>query len=259
MMIAVVVPLACGGVSQEQRERSVREYELAVSLYRDERNLRGAIVALERALRLDPGNAEAHLLLGQFYGASELYDRAEPHLRRAVELFAAQVEDDPEKYARLSEARSALGEALTNLGRAAEAVPLLREVVRDVHYPSPHLALANLGHAYLALGQYRQAVQVLERAAGARANFCVAHYRLGEAFFRLNDDGRALTSLDRALSATEQGCDRIQQAWRLRGEVHVRLHRPDAARADFAHCRDMSPQTRDGRECASLLRTQEAP
>src|SRR3954465_2120344 len=95
---------ACTGVGEENRGRSQREYELAVSLYRDERNVRGALVSLERSLQLDPDNAEAHLLVGQLYGESALCGRAEPHLRRAVELFTRIAADDPEKIARLDEA-----------------------------------------------------------------------------------------------------------------------------------------------------------
>src|SRR5260221_7393861 len=103
---------ACSPVSEENAQRSQREYELAVGLYRDERNVQGALVALERSLHLDPTNAEAHLLLGQMYGESGLYDRAEPQLRRAAELFAHEAADDPSKFARLGEARNSLGAAL---------------------------------------------------------------------------------------------------------------------------------------------------
>ncbi len=246
-------------MTEESRGRSQREYELAVSLYRDERNVRGALVALERSLQLDPENAEAHLLVGQLYGESALYDRAEPHLRRAVELFTRLAADDPEKLARMDEAKNSLGAALVNLGRAQEALPLLREVVADVHYTSPHLALGNLGMAYLAVHQYPQAVETLQRAVAVRPDFCVGHYRLGEAYLRLNDDLHALESLDRALNNPAAGCNRIQPALRVRGEVHAHLHQPDAARQDFARCRDLNPNTRDGRECAAQLRTSEAP
>lgn len=251
--------MSCTGATEENRGRSQREYELAVSLYRDERNVRGALVALERSLQLDPDNAEAHLLVGQLYGESALYDRAEPHLRRAVALFTRLAVDDPEKLARLDEAKNSLGAALVNLGRSQEALPMLREVVADVHYPSPHLALGNLGMAYSAVRQYPQAIETLQRAVAIRPDFCVGHYRLGEAYLHLNDDLHALESLDRALNNPAAGCNQIQPALRVRGEVHVHLHQPDAARTDFARCRDLNPNTRDGRECASQLRTSEAP
>lgn len=258
-VLCFLILSACSGVSDENRGRSQREYELAVSLYRDERNVRGALVSLERSLQLDPDNAEAHLLVGQLYGESALYDRAEPHLRRAVELFTRIAADDPEKIARLDEAKNSLGAALVNLGRPAEAVALLHDLVNDVHYTSPHLALGNLGMAYLALHQYAQASDVLQRAVAVRPDFCVGHYRLGEAYLRLNDDVHALESLDRALNNPAAGCNRIQPALRIRGEVHVHLHQPDAAREDFAHCRDVNPNSQDGRDCAAQLRTSEAP
>jgi tetratricopeptide (TPR) repeat protein len=247
---------ACSGVSEEQRGRSQREYELAVSLYRDERNVRQALVALERAIQLNSENAEAHLLLGQLYGESELYDRALPHLRRAVEILRSQAAEDPERGAIYGEARNSLGAALVATGRAQEALPILRELAADVHYPSQHLAHANLGMAYLAMRQYRDAVRVLERAVAGRPDFCVGQYRLGEAYLHLEDYGRALEALDRALNSRATGCDRIQPALRARGEVHARLHQPDAARADFTRCRDLGPDTQDGRECASMLRTE---
>jgi type IV pilus assembly protein PilF len=250
---------ACVGVSEERRTRSMREYELAVSLFGAERNTREAIVAAERALRDDPDNAEAHLLLGQIYGASALYDRAEPHLRRAAEIFRPQAEADPEKVAQLDEARNALAAALIALGRPSEAVVLLRGVIGDVHYASQHLALGNLGWALLTMHKYREAVPPLERSVALEPSFCVGQYRLGEAFLRLNEYGRALEALDRGLQTRQPGCDRIQQAYRVRGEVHAQLHQPDPARSDFTRCRDLAPETRDGRECAALLRTAEGP
>jgi tetratricopeptide (TPR) repeat protein len=249
----------CAGASDENRQRSEREYELAVSLYRDEHNAQSALVTLERSLQLDPANAEAHLLMGNLFGEAELYHRAEPHLRRAVELFAHEAEDDPEKLARLGEARNALAAALVNLNRPAEAVTVLQQVVGDVHYPSQHLALANLGQAYVALHRYPEAVAVLERAVGARPDFCVGFFRLGDAYLRMDDYGHALAALDHALSNNAPGCSRIQPALRDRGEVHARLHQPDAAREDFARCRDLNPSTRDGRDCAAQLRTSESP
>ncbi len=251
---------ACvAGVSEETRTRSRNEYELAVSIYRDEHNPRGALAALERAIRLDPDNAEAHLLLGQLFGESGMYDRAAPSLRRAVEIFLREVVDDPEKFARLGEARNSLAAALINLGRPQEALDILRPVTEDVHYPNQHLAMANTGQALIALHRYPAAIVALQRAVAIRPDFCLGHYRLGEAYAGSNDLAHALPALDRALSSPGNGCDRIQPAFRLRGEVHARLHQPDAARADFTRCRDLGPDSRDGRDCASQLRTAEAP
>ncbi len=250
---------ACVTVTDEMRQQSQRRYELAVNLLRSENQSRPALVELERAVRLDPDNAEAHLLIGQIYGGSGMYAQAEGPLRRAVTLLRAASAEDPAQRASFGEARNSLAAVLINLQRPAEALPLLLELSRDVYYPQPHLALSNLGQAYLALGRAPEAVSVLERAVANRREFCVGHYRLGEAYARTRDDARASASLDRALGAQGQGCDQIQPAFRLRGEVRARLHRAEDARADFSRCRELGADTQDGRSCAESLRSVEGP
>lgn len=258
-MSCVVALGGCAGVSDEMRQQSQRRYDLAVNLLRTENQPRPALVELERAVRLDPENGDAQLLIGQIYGGSGLYAQAEPALRRAVEVLRREAAEDPEKSAQFGEARNSLGAVLINLGRPEEALPLLLEVSQDVHYPQPHLALGNLGHAYLALRRYPDAVRVLERAVAARPEFCVGQYRLGEAYARMDDGPHALGALDRALSSRGQGCDRIQPAFRLRAELHLREHHGEQARADLNRCRELGPDTQDGRACAAQLRTVEGP
>lgn len=250
----------CTGANEEMRQQSTRRYELAVSLFRQENQPRAALVELERAVRLDPENADAHLLIGQIYGSSSMYSRAEGPLRRAVELLKVEAEEDPARRAPHGEARNSLAAVLINLQRAAEALPILIELTRDVYYPQPHLALANLGWAYLQLHQYADAARTLERSVTNRPDFCVGNYRLGEAYIRLNDDAHALAALDRALTTRAAGCNLLQGAWRLRGEVNARLHHSDEARSDFVRCRELAADTEDGRLCATALQAvTEAP
>jgi Tfp pilus assembly protein PilF len=251
--------LACSGANEESHQQSQRRYELAVSLFRQENQPRAALVELERAVRLDADNADAHLLIGQIYGGAAMYSRAEAPLRRAVELLRVEAEEDPSRRAAHGEARNSLAAVLINLERPAEALPILLELTRDVYYPQPHLALANLGLAYLALRQYTDAARQLERSVINRPDFCVGHYRLGEAFIRLNDDVHAIASLDRALGSNAQGCNLLQGAWRLRGEANARQHHTDEARNDFTRCRELAVDSEDGRACAAALRSVEAP
>lgn len=247
---------ACPGVTEEAVVRSQREYELAVSQYREERSPTSAIVTLERSLRSNPDNAEAHLLLGSILVIEhEQQARALPHLQRAVELLRRQSTEDLQLLTQYGEARNTYAATLIAVGRPDEAVPILTELSSDVHYPSRYLALGNLGLAHITARRYREAVDPLQRAVQQRGDFCVGSYRLGEAYLRLNDDAQALTALDRALSTRAEGCDRIQSAYRARGEAHTRLHHPDEALADFTRCRDLAPSTTEGRECASRLRT----
>ena len=248
-----VLLTACSGVSEEQRVRSTREYELAVSRFRDEHDVPGALVSLERAIKLNPDNADAHLTLGILYGA------AEQSLRKAVRLLTVEGADDPARLAVLGEAKNTLAAALVNLGRPSDAIPLLQDIIGDMHYQAQHLALANLGSAYLALGRFEEARSVLERAVSNRPEFCVGHFRLGTALFRLGQFEPALASLDRALADNQPACAGMQPAWRLRGELHAQLHQPDAARADFGRCQGLKPESNDGQFCSQALRTAGAP
>jgi hypothetical protein len=66
-------------------------------------------------------------------------------------------------------------------------------------------------------------------------------------------------ALDRALTSRGVGCDRIQPAFRLRAELHLRNRHRDRAREDLIRCRELGSDTQDGRACADLLRTVEGP
>jgi len=134
-------------VSEETRQQAQTDVNLGRGLYADEHDVRGAIVAWERAIRRDPENAEAHLYLGQVYGQQNLNDRAEPLLRRAVALYERQAVDDERQRAPLAESRNSLAVVLTNMGRHDEAIALLRQVTQEITYGSPHLAWGNLGLA----------------------------------------------------------------------------------------------------------------
>jgi len=224
-------------------------------MYRDEHNTQGAIVAVSRALRSDPNNAEAHRLLGIILGTDGRYAEAEPHLRRCVELLAQEAAQDPAKEYDLADARNTLAAVLLNLGRDEETIAVLQPVIGNYHFPDQHLPLANLGLAMLHQRRFQEAADVLDRAVVNRPDFCVGYYRLGEARYRLGDFGRALEALDRALDPRYTGCDRNQAAYRARGEVHARLHQLEAAQADFERCRDLDPRSQDGHECETQLRS----
>lgn len=254
-----VASLGCASaVTDEQRQRSLAEYRLAVA-QQNENNTAAALVSLERSLRTDPNNAESLLFLGQLYGASGEYTRAEQYLRRAVEVLTGQAAEDPERTEHLLEARNSLAAALTNTGHAQEAVTQLQQVVGDMHYRPQHLAQGNLGRAYLALRRFPEAQAAFDRAVSLQPNDCNDRYHLGLALLRMNEQGRALEAFDRALATTAQGCAQLQGAWRARGELRIQLHQAEPAREDLRRCRELAPNTEDGRACAALLRTEGTP
>jgi tetratricopeptide (TPR) repeat protein len=260
LTILVAAGWACSGVSEEARQQSAESVEHGLGYLREcdaqgRCNVSAAIVAWERAIRLNPDNADAHRYLGTQFGSEGRFERAETHLRRAVHLYERQSAEDERLRALLAESRVTLGVVLVNLGRADEAIPLFRAAIEEITYTSQHLAWGNLGWALLRKGRFQEAAEALQRAVAIQPNFCVGYARLGEALYRLNEYGRALEALDRALGTEQPGCDRLQGAWLDRARVRVQLHQPERAREDLQRCIALDATTPEGRACAELGRS----
>lgn len=224
-------------------------------MFAEEHNPSGAIVPLERAVRLDPEHAAAHAMLGLVFGQLGHFDRAEAPLRRAVELFTVQAPNNESLRAELADARNSLAVVLMNLNRYEEALPLLRAAVEEITYGSQHLALGNLGRVYIHLRRFPEAIEVLQRAVRRQPNFCVGNARLGEAFARSGDAAHALEALDRAVGTQASGCDQFQHAFLWRARARIDLHQPDEARQDIQRCIALGERTPEGQECATLGRS----
>ena len=194
-------------------------------------------------------------MLGLVYGRLGHFSRAEAPIRRAVELFAIQSVENESLRSSLADARNSLGVVLMNLGRHEEALPILRLATEEITYGSQHLALGNLGLAYIRRQRLPEAIEVLQRAVRRQPTFCVGNARLGEAYARSNDAPHALEALDRAIATTVAGCDQFQDAFLWRAKARIQLHQPDAAREDLQRCVTLGANTPEGQECASLGRS----
>lgn len=231
-------------------ERSIKEFQLAAGL-REEGQIAGAIDHLRKALELDSGNAEAHLLLGFIQMERRDYQTAERHLKSGIELLDKQKRDG----STLAEARNIYGLCLIELGRFEEATVVLRQSATDELNTAPHLAWGNLGLAQFHLREYQETVKSTMEAVRIQPRFCVGYYTMARALWhlqQLEDAERALvSSLEADPSCSES--PQLQGAWRLRGEVRARLgHRRDAI-ADLERCVELDPYSNDGRMCQSLL------
>lgn len=240
--------------------RSQADVNLGRGLYADEHNPRAAIVAWERAARLDPDNAEAHLYLGQVYGADlQMWDRAETELRRAVTLLQARAATEERDRSTLAEARNTLGVVLVHRGRYDQAIAVFLQVTAEVTYNAQHLAWGNLGWAYQHKGDNTRAVEALQRAVTLQPGFCLGFSRLAQAQFDLGHYAQALQAVEHALDPAHEGCDRQQSAWLTRARLHLQLHQPDQAREAISRCVALSATTEDGRACAALQPTATPP
>jgi tetratricopeptide (TPR) repeat protein len=174
-------------------------------------------------------NAWAHLGLGRVACARGYWAQSLPHLRQAAVSpntqkgawtllanvhtrlgndkegaramhKAAMLAADPEPPDQLLEALERLrvgkqahlarASKLLKQGRAAEAVVLLRDVVRD--YPDSASAWLGFGRALIGQEKYAFARQALERAVRLDPNLVEGHFYLGVALFQQGQPGAAL-------------------------------------------------------------------
>jgi Tfp pilus assembly protein PilF len=230
--------------------RSQREYELGVSLMRED-SLPQAFEHLLQAVRLDPQNAEAHHVLGVLFTARGDFAKAEQHLATAGRLA-----EDPSVEARpslRSEIRNSHGVLLIHQEKFDEAIVELRVAADDLLYTTPYLAWANLGLAFFEKHDYPKAIEALERAVRLQRDFCLGYLRLGQAYLATEDFTRAETALTRVVEVDNTTCNTTQEAWQMRGEARSHLGHAQDAATDFERCVELGQETVAGRACRGYL------
>jgi tetratricopeptide (TPR) repeat protein len=163
-----------------------KSYTLAGRIHSERQNWTAASDLFEKAISLDPRDADAWYFYGRTLYEANRFEDAIAKLSKASELKADQVrvhemlglarealgetaaaEADYKRAVRLARGASyrplyAYGAFLFKQGRAAESEPLLAEALRlnpdssDVHF--------ELGRLYLQLGRLKQALEVLQKA-----------------------------------------------------------------------------------------------
>ncbi|MFZ2005943.1 MAG: tetratricopeptide repeat protein [Stellaceae bacterium] len=126
----------------------------------DEDPIAEAEETIRNALLTDPANALAHLVYG-------LIHRARGDYHSALEAYSQAIELDQN----FALAYAHKGNALTLIGRPAEAVALVEHALRlNPHDPSIGIFYWVLGRANFFVGDYEQAVTWLHRSVQVRSN-----------------------------------------------------------------------------------------
>jgi Tfp pilus assembly protein PilF len=240
-------------------DKSMKQYELAAGL-RVEGDGPGAYKALFRSLELDEQNVHAHLLLANMY----LLDRdangpahdaeAEQHFLRAIELETLSTEDQgPVRTRNLkNDAINGLGVLYIHQRKFSEALAKLGEAANDIKNPEAYMAWGNIGLAYYEMGDDVHAQEALERSVRLQGQFCVGFLRLGQVYLRSEKLEKAEEMFTAAMEAHE-ACDKLQQAWHLRGEARMKLGNRTDARGDFEHCLELGQNSEAGQACRRYL------
>lgn len=141
---------------------------------------------LEKAIKLEPTAALAHLLLGRTYQNTN-------RSVQAVEQFQAALQIEPD----LPLGHYHLGFAYASLGRNDEAIAEYEKEMK--HFATNPTVLYQLGHSQVEAGDWKSAVEHLRMATEIDAQNSDAYYDLGKALLLQGDPEAAAPALRRAI------------------------------------------------------------
>jgi tetratricopeptide (TPR) repeat protein len=157
------------------------------AVYKRASRLPEAVIANQKAVELDPTDADAHYNLGNSLDELGRLEDAETSYREAIAL-------QPD-YA---EAHSNLGNTLKELGRLEDAETNLRKAL--ALKPDFAEAHSNLGNTLKELGRLEDAETNLRKALALKPDFAEAHNNLGATLKELGRLEEAQGSYDQALA-----------------------------------------------------------
>lgn len=149
-------------------------------------NYHEAADELEKAIKLDPKAALAHVLLGRAYQNTN-------RTVQAIEQFQTGLRLDPN----VPLGHYHLGFAFASLGRSSEAIS---EYEKELQHSSDNFqVLYQLGHQQLETGDLQSAVAHLTKATEVDSNSADAFYDLGKGILLRGDAAGAMYPLRRAI------------------------------------------------------------
>ncbi|HXI93086.1 MAG TPA: tetratricopeptide repeat protein [Blastocatellia bacterium] len=207
--------------------------ELVGRAYLKLRSYDEAVRTLERRARLQPTGAEIYMLLGEARDNAGDSEGAIREFKRATEA-----SDSPT----LPELRFALGYVLWKLRRYDQAEPeFRREMERDRNHSR---SIYYLGNIALSRGDWKSALPLLERAAGAMPQDFAARYDLGKALLQGGQMTRAVDELQTAIALNSKSSGVHYQL----ALAYRRLKREDEAQREFLLARELNKAEREDLE-----------
>lgn len=201
-----------------------------------------AIRELLAAERLNGGDKETHLWLGEAYRRKGMLEKAEKHIVRAVEL-------DPEFHA----SRLNLSGLYVQMERYQDAIEQATRLAEDPTFPTPWKALTNRAYAELQLGRLQQARRSLDRALDYHPTYWPALLNLGIVEHAESKPVRAIERFEQVLSGNP-GPDAVAEVHFRMGEVFVGLGHRDRAIRHFSSAIDVTPHGLWGEESKRYLK-----
>jgi tetratricopeptide (TPR) repeat protein len=244
-LVALSLALGCASVVVDEEQDIPRMAEARRNVGMDHlANGRTAMAVrdLMEAERLNPGDHETELWLGEAFRRKGLFEKAEDRILRALDLKPGH---------HLS--RMNLAGLYIQMERYHDAIEILNGLVDDPTFQTPWRALSNRGWAEYKLGRVSDARASLESALDYRTDFWPALLNLG---ILENSQGHRLEAIERFRKVLEGSPGRRAKAeanYRI-GEVFVSLGRRDRAISHFASAIENSPEGTWGERSKEYLK-----
>ena len=132
-----------------------------------------AIESVNKAIRADPENSEAHYVLGFIRYQQSEYEPAEKEFRKAIKL---------NPY--YTDAHNHLGLVYRETKEYDKALAEFQAALNDKAYRSPEKIYLNIGHLYLARGMYPEAIASFQKSVARDPKYLRGLLGLGTAYAR---------------------------------------------------------------------------
>jgi type IV pilus assembly protein PilF len=223
--------------TEKERQSSEIHYNLGVQA-QQAGNVQEALSEFQRAVELDPDNADARNALGILLHLS--FRRPE----EAIEHYEKALEVRPN----FSEARTNLANVFLDQGRYEQAIKLYEQVLNDMLYPTPFIAQGNMGWAYYKKGDTEKALENIKAAVTLNPNFCLGFKNLGLIYEQTGNTGQACQQFARY----REVCPDVADAHMREGVCLAKQGQVDAARERLTTCEDKAAQPALKDECRRL-------
>jgi len=198
-----------------------------------------ALGILEKAAASQPGNAALRSYYGQLCFLAGRNAEAEAAFTKALEL-------DP----RLTDARNNLGALYDATGRKDLAEKEFLKVLADPVYSSPEKAHLNLGLLYASQGRQPEAVSQLRKSVEINPKFWRGHYELAS----LLDKGGQLDEAAREYEVAAPDYKGNGEYHYRIGLAYMKLNEQGKAKEHVLHCQDLSPGSESASKAYDLLK-----
>ena len=198
-----------------------------------------ALEILEKAAASQPANAALRSYYGQLCFLAGRNAEAEASFLKALEL-------DP----RLTDARNNLGAVYDLTGRKDLAEKEFLKVLADPIYPSPEKAHLNLGLLYASQGRQTEAISQMRKAVEINPKFFRGHYELASLLDKAGQFDEAAREYEVAAPDYKGNGE---YHYRI-GLAYMKLNEQGKAKEHFLRCQDLSPGSESASKAYDLLK-----